>query len=89
MSRVATLSEKFRKNSNPDVLRGHEKKVVSTSWNESGDLLASGSMDMSVRLWSLKEGRVRESAIFRDNKHPLGRSHVQSNGSKFTCYDNG
>ena len=72
MSRVATLSEKFRKNSNPDVLRGHEKKVVSTSWNESGDLLASGSMDMSVRLWSLKEGRVRESAIFRDNKHPLG-----------------
>jgi hypothetical protein len=41
--RIEKFKERFQKNSNPDVLRGHEKKVVTTDWNANGDLLASGT----------------------------------------------
>ena len=41
-------------------LEAHKKKVLSVKWNASGSLLASGSLDQTVRLWHVdKHGAVR------------------------------
>ncbi|KAI9209594.1 WD40-repeat-containing domain protein [Polychytrium aggregatum] len=37
----------------PKELRGHQQKVHSVAWNSIGTKLASGSVDKTVRIWSL------------------------------------
>lgn len=54
-----------------DTLKGHEKKVLTLSWNKDGALLASGSSDKTIRLWSLKGSQVREAACFRGHESAL------------------
>eukprot|EP00965_Chrysotila_dentata_P151590 5010212-Pleurochrysis_carterae.AAC.2 len=43
---------------------GHKKKVHSINWNCLGTKLASGSVDMSVRVWAVEElGRTAEMEL--------------------------
>ena len=39
-------------------LLGHSKKVHSVAWNSSGKKLASGSVDRTVRVWSIEHHLV-------------------------------
>jgi WD40 repeat protein len=43
-------------NSSPDTLEGHEGRVSSLAFNRSGQLLASGGFDSTVRIWDLRQG---------------------------------
>lgn len=41
------------------VLRGHEGAVFCVGWNPRGDLVASGSMDETIRVWDVQKGSFR------------------------------
>ena len=47
------------------MLAGHEADISNTGFNFSGDLCISGSLDGTVRLWSVEAGRCTK--IFRSN----------------------
>lgn len=38
------------------VLRGHSSAVFCVAWNPRGDLVASGGMDETVRIWDVQKG---------------------------------
>jgi len=37
-------------------MQGHSNKVYSVSFNHDGSILASGSFDQSIKLWSMPSG---------------------------------
>ena len=43
--------------------RSHKKKVHTIAWNCTGAKLASGSVDQSVRVWSLAEGATSGAGV--------------------------
>jgi WD40 repeat protein len=40
------------------VLRGHQSRIQSLSFNTKGDRVVSGSLDGSVKIWSIAEGKA-------------------------------
>lgn len=38
------------------ILRGHTNAVFCVAWNPRGDLVASGGMDETVRVWDVQRG---------------------------------
>eukprot|EP00276_Gloeochaete_wittrockiana_P001520 CAMPEP_0184671942 /NCGR_PEP_ID=MMETSP0308-20130426/85803_1 /TAXON_ID=38269 /ORGANISM="Gloeochaete witrockiana, Strain SAG 46.84" /LENGTH=1318 /DNA_ID=CAMNT_0027119169 /DNA_START=75 /DNA_END=4028 /DNA_ORIENTATION=- len=62
-------------------LTGHQRPVHSLAWNDTGDLLVSGSED-SVRVWLYSTGRLLQAFTSHGNKlqscsfHPAARSLV-------------
>jgi WD40 repeat protein/tetratricopeptide (TPR) repeat protein len=52
------------------TLKGHEFDVFSVAFSPDGKFLASGSMDMTVRIW--ETGSWREVAILRGHKSNVG-----------------
>lgn len=44
-----SLKEQFSKGTNKELL-GHKKRVYTLDWNLTGDKLASGSVDCSIRV---------------------------------------
>ena len=49
-------------------LYGHKDKVHSLGWNESGTILASASIDKTVRLWSFSQGSSRSLSTLKGHK---------------------
>src|SRR5207249_4562501 len=43
------------------ILSGHEGEVLSLAFSPDGQILASGSNDNSVRLWSVRDGTLLRS----------------------------
>lgn len=39
------------------VLRGHLSAVFCVAWNPRDDLIASGGMDETVRVWDVQKGQ--------------------------------
>lgn len=55
--------------STTSTLSGHTKKVHCVAWNRSGDLLASGSVDMTARLWKVGDSASgKEVGVLRGHK---------------------
>lgn len=54
-ARLASTADDFRRfcaSAHVHELTGHRKKVHGLAWNHTGTLLASGAVDLSVRLWT-------------------------------------
>ncbi len=45
------------------TLRGHTSEVVHASFNPQSTLIASGSMDMTARLWDVQHGTERATLV--------------------------
>jgi WD40 repeat protein len=43
------------------ILKGHTDQVKSIAYSPSGDLIASGSYDRTVRLWDVETGACRQT----------------------------
>ena len=49
---VESLQKQFKQMQKRE-LRGHSKKVHSVGWSSDGRRLASGSVDMTVKIWNI------------------------------------
>lgn len=45
------------------VLKGHTQTVFCVAWSPRGDLIASGGMDETVRVWDVQRGRLVPASI--------------------------
>jgi WD40 repeat protein len=52
MNETLSLKDKFTKSLTLKELTGHKKRVYTLDWNSSGNKLASGSVDNSIRVLS-------------------------------------
>jgi THO complex subunit 3 len=81
---VQTNSEKnyFKEAFNKSVkseLFGHKKRVYSLDWNISGSKLSSGSVDNSIRIWSVELGSSTEIKGHQDSVTHLKFSSIDEN----------
>ncbi len=68
------------------TINGHSAAVYDTAWNPFNDnLLATGSDDTTVKLWSIPDGGLTENM-----KEPLVRLHMNQTGriSLIRCFFN-
>jgi len=49
-------------------LLGHKKSVLSLAFSQDGKILASGSMDKTIRLWNVATGRLQRTLIGHQKK---------------------
>ena len=70
------------------VLRGHERPVSAVALSEQGDLLASGDVDGTLRLWELASGTALQTMVVPDTSvsaagfDPDGTHVVSANPSR-------
>eukprot|EP00002_Diphylleia_rotans_P032515 TRINITY_DN6838_c0_g1_i1.p1 TRINITY_DN6838_c0_g1~~TRINITY_DN6838_c0_g1_i1.p1 ORF type:complete len:308 (+),score=64.53 TRINITY_DN6838_c0_g1_i1:65-988(+) len=62
------------KKTSESKLSGHRKEVNTVAWNHDGSILASGSMDHSIRLWTMGKALHDEKAIeLKGHTKPITR----------------
>ncbi|MER5305842.1 AAA family ATPase [Streptomyces lasiicapitis] len=66
------------------TLRGHEGSVVSVDWSRSGTSLVTGSVDGTVNIWDVAQGRV--SATTR-NGQEVGGAAFAPDGTRIAVAD--
>lgn len=64
--KIPNLKEHFTKHPACEYI-GHKKRVYSLDWNFSGNRLASGSADGSIRLWNLEGSLFEKSSELKGN----------------------
>jgi polycomb protein EED len=52
---------------------GHVEFILSLSWHASGERFASSGKDQSIRLWSIKDGKVPEAIQASNRLNPMQR----------------
>jgi hypothetical protein len=60
-----------------NVFTGHTNTIKSAAFSHDGQLIVSGSIDTSVRIWSARSGKVLKTL----NKHTKGVNKVEFNKS--------
>lgn len=70
------------------IQKGHLQKIVCTAFHPSGDYIATGSADFSIKLWNVKTGK--EIRSFNDHTNSIRSLEFSSDGSKLltTSKDN-
>lgn len=61
------------------VLRGHESKVFICAWNQTTDLLASGSGDSTARIWDMSDNSTSPNQLVLRHCIQKGGTEVPSN----------
>jgi WD40 repeat protein len=72
------FKDAFNKSVKSELL-GHKKRVYSLDWNLSGSKLSSGSVDNSIRIWSVEFGSSTEIKGHQDSVTHLKFSSVDEN----------
>jgi glucose repression regulatory protein TUP1 len=60
-----------------NIFRDHDGSVRSVDFSPNGRLVASASLDETVRIWNLRDGSAR---VFSDNAHGLWSVRFSPNG---------
>ena len=53
-------------------MQGHSDRVNSVSFNHDGSILASGSYDKSIKLWSMPGGQLIQTLTVSDGGYQGG-----------------
>lgn len=68
----------LRKGKIVQVLQGHSNLVSKSSFDFSGQLVATGSKDKTVKLWDLRNVK-KPCKDFEESRTPVGESYLTEN----------
>ncbi|TDH59789.1 TIR domain-containing protein [Dankookia rubra] len=71
ISRVVSDQNESYRLSRAQVLTGHMNEIISVSWSNNGESLATGSLDGTVRIWSRSADTVVRHTLWTETETPL------------------